>query len=118
LTLRWLWVSLAERNTPISSKRSRCCSARSRPRSFGTSTLRATPSGTSMASSTSAASASCGMTSARTKLVTSMRVTPVRERRSMSATLSAVATVSGSFWKPSRGPTSRMSTEEGRFRVT
>ena len=42
-------------------------------------------------SSTSRASASCGMTSARTKLVTSMRRSPVRARRSMSATLSAVA---------------------------
>ncbi len=64
---------------------------------MGISTLRATPSGTSIAFSTSRASASCGMTSARTKLVTSMRRTPVRASASISATLSAVAIVSGSF---------------------
>ena len=48
-------------------------SARSRPRSFGISTLTATESGSRAASSTCSASASCGITSARTKLVTSIR---------------------------------------------
>ena len=97
LTLRRLCVSLADRKTPISSKRSRCSSARSNPRSLGISTLRATPAGTSTAASTSRASASCATTSGRTKLVTSMRCTPVRASRSISATLSAVAMISGSF---------------------
>jgi len=64
---------------------------------LGIRTLRATPSGTSTAPSTSAASASCGTTSDRTKLVSSIRLTPVRASRSIKATLSAVEIVSGSF---------------------
>ena len=63
-----------------------------------------------MARSTSAASASWGITSDRTKLVTSSRRRPVRASWSISATLAAVAMTSGSFWNPSRGPTSRMET--------
>ena len=70
----------------------------------------ATPSGGTMRSSTSSASASWGITSARTKLVTSSRLRPVRASWSMSRTFSSVGTTSGSFWKPSRGPTSRMRT--------
>ena len=42
--------------------------------------------------------------------VTSSRRRPVRDRQSISRTLSAVSMTSGSFWKPSRGPTSRMRT--------
>src|SRR3712207_8891205 len=45
-----------------------------------------------------------------TKLVTSRRGTPVRASISTSRTLSSVAMTSGSFWKPSRGPTSRIAT--------
>ena len=59
---------------------------------------------------TSGPSASCGITSARTKLVTSSRRRPVRASISTRRTLSSVGIVSGSFWKPSRGPTSRMLT--------
>src|SRR4051795_12206178 len=109
-TFMRLWVSLADRNRFTSSKLSRSSSALSRPRSFGTRTDSDTPSGGSIAPSTSAASASCGITSARTKLVTSRRLRPVRASCSISRTLSAVAITSGSFWKPSRGPTSRMRT--------
>ena len=105
-----LWVSEAERKTLTSSKRSRISSARSSPRSFGIRTEKATPSRRWTAASTSAASASCGITSGRTNEVTSIRLNPVAESRSISRTLSAVAIVSGSFWKPSRGPTSRMRT--------
>ena len=68
------------------------------------------PSGTSIPYSTSIASSSCGMTSGRTKLAISMRRSPVRASASMSRTLSFVGMRSGSFWKPSRGPTSRMRT--------
>src|SRR5436190_11477823 len=50
------------------------------------------------------------MTSARTKLVTSSLRTPVRASPCTSRTLSSVAITSGSFWKPSRGPTSRIRT--------
>ena len=101
---------VADMKTLTSWKRSRSSSALSSPRSFGISTESATSSGTSIASSTSRASASCGITSARTKLVTSSRRSPVRASSSISRTLSAVAMTSGSFWKPSRGPTSRMRT--------
>jgi hypothetical protein len=113
LTFLRLWVSVALRKTLISWKRSRRRSAFSSPFSFGISTEIATSSGGSMRSSTSSASASCGMTSARTKLVASRRRTPVRASRSISRTFSSVGTTSGSFWKPSRGPTSRMRTEAG-----
>ena len=97
----------------ISWKRSRRRSAFSSPFSFGIRTETATSSGGSMRSRTSSASASCGITSARTKLVTSSRRTPVRASRSISRTFSSVGTISGSFWKPSRGPTSRMRTRSG-----
>ena len=101
-----LCVSEADRNTLISSnaclpprarESSSSASAFSSPRSFGTSTLTATSSGTSIRASTSAASASCGITSARTKLVTSNRLTPVRASASISSTFRSVAIVSGSF---------------------
>ena len=78
----------------------------SRPRSFGISTVTETSSGIVARRRTSAASASWGMTSERTKLVTSSLGTPVRASISTSRTLSSVAITSGSFWKPSRGPTS------------
>ena len=106
-TFFWLWVSLAERNRLTSEKRSRCSSARSSPLSLGISTETATSSGMSAAASTSPPSASWGITSARTKLVTSRRRSPVRASISTSRTFSGVGMISGSFWKPSRGPTSR-----------
>ncbi len=127
LTFLRLWVSEADRKTLTSSKGwvrafpslrsrrapSRSSSAASRPRSLGTSTDTLTSAGTSIAASTSAASASCGITSARTKLVTSRRRSPVRASASINSTLRAVGITSGSFWKPSRGPTSRMRTGLG-----
>ena len=114
LTLWRLWVSEAERKTLTSSKRSRISSARSSPRSFGIRTEKETPSRRWAAISTWAASASCGITSGRTKEVTSIRPTPVVESMSISRTFSAVSIVSGSFWNPSRGPTSRMRTVFGK----
>src|SRR4051794_29313318 len=113
LTFLRLWVSLALRKTLISSMRSRSSSALSRPRSFGMSTDTLTSSGMSARSRTSRPSLSCGITSARTKLVTSRRLRPVRASSSTRRILSAVAMTSGSFWKPSRGPTSRMRTRSG-----
>src|SRR6266508_4044596 len=110
LMLRWLCVSDALTNSATSSNSSRTARALSRPRLFGTSTIRATPPGRSMPRSTSTPSDSCGITSGRTKLATSMRVNPARPKASISLILSWVAMVSGSFWKPSRGPTSRMRT--------
>src|SRR5438094_1931464 len=113
LTFLRLCVSEALRKTLISSRRSRSSSACSRPRSLGTSTETLTSPGISARARTSRASASCGMTSARTKLVTSRRLRPVRASSSTSRILSSVAMTSGSFWKPSRGPTSRMRTRSG-----
>ena len=49
-------------------------------------------------------SESWGTTSGRTKLATSMRFKPASPRALISSILSRVAMVSGSFWKPSRGP--------------
>src|SRR3954453_16979362 len=66
-----------------------------------------------MRPSTSAASASCGITSGRTNEVTSSRGSLVAASMSISRTLSPVAMTSGSFWKPSRGPTSRIRTRSG-----
>jgi hypothetical protein len=40
--------------------------------------------------------------------VTSSRRSPVRASISISRTLSSLAMTSGSFWNPSRGPTSRI----------
>src|SRR4051812_2200877 len=113
-----LCVSLAERKRLTSWKRSRSSRALSSPRSLGMSTDRATSSGGSIAPSTSRASASCGITSGRTKLVTSRRRTPVRASMSISRTLSAVGITSGSFWKPSRGPTSRTFTLSPTVRMS
>ena len=59
------------------------------------------------------ASASCGITSARTKLVASSRRRPGAHERVDQPHLVAVGMTSGSFWKPSRGPTSRMRTSWG-----
>ena len=114
--MRRLWVSEADRNTFTSSirARSRSASARSRPRSLGISTETLTSLGISTALSTSSASASWGITSGRTNDVTSIRGRPVRASALISSTFSAVEIVSGSFWKPSRGPTSRMLTLLGR----
>ena len=97
LTFLKLCVSDADRKTLTSSIFARSSSAASRPRLLGMRTLTETCSGTSMRASTSAASASWGITSARTKLVTSMRRRPVRASASMSSTLRSVGMISGSF---------------------
>ena len=59
------------------------------------------------------ASASCGITSARTNEVTSIRRSPAAPSIPISRTFSAVGITSGSFWNPSRGPTSRIRTLRG-----
>ncbi len=114
LTFFLLCVSDADTKTATSWKRWRTFSALSSPLLFGTRTMSDTSSGTSMLSSTCTPSASCGITSGRTKLATSIRLKPARPRALMSRTLLSVAMRSGSFWKPSRGPTSRMCTWSGR----
>ena len=106
-----------ERKTLTSSKRSRMLRARGRgPRSFGISTEKATPVGdVDRVEHLARRRRAAGSRRARTKLVTSIRRSPVRgEQRRSARTLSAVAITSGSFWKPSRGPTSRIRTAAGR----
>jgi hypothetical protein len=88
--------------------------ARWAPRRFGTRTLYRTPGVRVIDPMTASASVSWGTASGRTKDVTWMRPTPVRPRASMTATLSGVAIVCFSSWKPSRGPTSLMTTRGGR----
>ena len=88
----------------VALRRARC---RARARSGSAPTARRRRA-RRCAASTSAPSASCGITSARTKLVTSSRRSPVRASSSISRTLASVGMTSGSFWNPSRGPTSRM----------
>ena len=109
LTFLLLCVSEADRNTltssnsgrsrsvPASCSSSRRVSAFCRPRSLGISTDTLTAAGTSMDASTSRASASCGITSGRTKLVTSILRSPVRASASISPILRSVGIVSGSF---------------------
>ena len=114
LTLWRLWVSEAERKTLTSSIRSRTSSAAVQPALVRDQHRDRRPRrGSRPVPAPRAPSASCGTTSARTKLVTSSRRRPVRASISTSRTLSSVAIVSGSFWKPSRGPTSRMRTAVG-----
>ena len=86
-----------EEDVDLVKARAVLAGALSRPRSLGISTLTETPSGMSIRSSTSAASASCGITSGRTKLVTSRRRSPVRASASISSTLRSVGIISGSF---------------------
>ena len=69
-----LCVSDALTKIATSEKVSRTLSALSSPLLLGTSTISDTCSGTSMPRSTSTPSDSCGMTSGRTKLATSMRL--------------------------------------------
>ena len=54
-----------------------------------------------------------GTRSSRTKLTASMRGSPVAASRLTSSARSAGASVSGSFWRPSRGPTSQIVTTAG-----
>ncbi len=61
---------------------------------------------------TASPSAICGTRRGLTNEATSIRRTPAAKTRSMSASLSAVATVSGSFCSPSRGLTSTNWTSE------
>src|SRR4051794_16072428 len=118
LTFLRLCVSEAERKKFASWKRSRNFSALSRPLRLGIRTEYATPSRGSNLVSTSAPSASCGMTSARTKEVSSIRFNPASPSMPMRRTFSSVGITSGSLWKPSRGPTSRMRTFFGSCSAT
>ena len=67
-----------------------------------------------MRASTWAVSAIWGTHLGDTKLPASTTGNPAAARRSISSTLTSVGTVSGSFWRPSRGPTSTSLTDFGK----
>jgi hypothetical protein len=110
LTLRRLCVCDAETTTSISSNPA--ARARWAPRELGTSAEYRTPGTRVAAAQTASASAICGMAEGCTKLTASMRPTPVAESASSRRTFASVGT-GASFCRPSRGPTSRMLTEDG-----
>ena len=80
--------------------------ARSNPRSFGTNAEYTTPGVRVIFRNTSSESASCGIARGDTKDPTSISPTPVPDSAFTNNTLSSVEMMAGSFWSPSRGPTS------------
>ncbi len=81
-------------------------SARSTPRTFGTSTVYSTPGTRAMRRITSSASASIGIAFGEVNEVTSIFASPVRDSASTKATLSSVETKVASACRPSRIATS------------
>jgi len=110
-----LWVSLALTTSCTSS--ASAAIARSAPRTLGTSAEYVIPGRRGICAITSSAPAIAGIADGATKEAASIRVRPVPESASMSRTRSATAT-GGSFWKPSRGPTSRISACAGQERIS
>ena len=102
-TFFWLCVSLADRKTLISWKRSRSSSALSRPFSLGIRTETDTSSGMSARRRTSAPSASCRDHVGAHEARDLQPAQAVLASSSTSRTLSSVRMTSGSFWKPSGG---------------
>ena len=90
-------------------------SARSRPRSLGTSTGRCRPSSPRSAIS-SAASASCGTHVGWTKLVASTIGRPAATRRRTNSAFTSTGTIAFSFCRPSRG-TDLVDRDRGRESV-
>ena len=106
--LRRLKVSVAA-NVTLTRSRS-APPKRSQPRSLSTRPESSTPSCGPTHSITSSAPAICGTRSSRTKLTASMRRSPAPASRSTSSARVSGGKTSGSFWSPSRGPTSQRST--------
>src|ERR1700722_4498441 len=88
--------------------------ARSRPWSLNHSAVYSRPGLIAMRPAMSSAPAIPGTCFGLTKDATWMRCTPVSESASISATLRSVAIGPLSIWKPSRGPSSVISTLDGR----
>src|SRR5437763_5417340 len=112
LMLARLKLSVAATNNAMSS--TPAARARSRPRGLGTSATYRTPGRLRMARKTSSASAMRGTALGCTNEVTSIHAKPASESRSTKRTLASVGMAAGSFWSPSRGPTSTMRTRRGR----
>lgn len=85
--------------------------ARSRPLGLGTRAERVASGGLCRSRARrSSASASWGTHFGWTKLVASMRTRPAAARSRTKASLASVGMGVGSFWRPSRGPTSTICT--------
>ena len=113
LMLRWEKASLAA--PKITTSWAPAASAPSKPFMFGVSTEIRLPAGREMRAMTSAASAICGTHFGDTKDVASSWRTPAASRRSHRSTFTSVETGCFSFCRPSRGPTSVIRTDDGRF---
>jgi hypothetical protein len=88
--------------------------SRSNPRSLSTRPDNSVPSGDPAAATTSSAPAICGTRSSRTNETASTRGSPAAASRETSSARTAGASTSGSFWSPSRGPTSQIVTPTRR----
>ena len=87
---------------------------RSEPRSLRTSPESSAPTSPT-AATTSSAPAICGTRVSSTKLTASIRGSPALDSRRTSSARTAGASVSGSFWSPSRGPTSQTVTRSANL---
>ncbi len=85
-------------------------SARCAPLAFGTSTMPRTPGIGPSSATTSSMSRICGIAFGLTNEPISMRLMPAAISALINATLVAVGTNCGMFCRPSRGPTSTIST--------
>ena len=106
-----LKVSDAAAKIPTSPTPAAC--ARSSPVRLGTSAAYRVPGAREMPANTSAASAICGTHFGLTNADTSIAGRRAAVNRSTNSILFAVLIVAGSFWSPSRGPTSTIVTREG-----
>ncbi len=104
-------ASEADANTATSS--TPLATAASNPFRFGTSAWRVVPAAGRSRAMTSAVSAICGTQRGDTKLPTSIVRAPAASKPSIRATLVSGGMTPGSFWSPSRGPTSTMRTCRG-----
>ena len=107
-TLASEWAALAD--TGIVSLCAPAAKAARAPCTLGTSAITVTPGWRTAWRTTSAASAICGSNRAGTKEHTSISRSPLATSASIQRSLSAVAMVALTDCRPSRGPTSLIST--------
>ena len=106
------WLALRRLNDSLAASvkltRSRpVATSRSYPFTFSARPEYSVPSRRSIAPTTSSAPAICGTASGRTKLAASIRGSRAALRRLTSSARPSGGSVSGSFCRPSRGPTSQ-----------
>src|ERR1700722_1271708 len=86
--------------------------ARKAPRLFNTRPMKMPPVRRGNPAATASASAICGTSLGFTKLAASMRRAPASSIRPMNSNFCEVVNSTDSFWSPSRGPTSIISTSD------